>query len=138
VYRLQRSVFGSRVSAWVSDIEASPRRQLLTFLVIYVGVLATEMWAWGKEFQLGYGKHPPLSAWIVGTWFSVMPRSNWAFHVLSSLNAAVALAGVWMLAGQFLGARERLAPVLLLVLTPSFSLWALKFNANAPLISTWP
>jgi hypothetical protein len=28
--------------------------------------------------------------------------------------------------------------VLLLVLTPSFSLWALKFNANAPLISTWP
>jgi 4-amino-4-deoxy-L-arabinose transferase-like glycosyltransferase len=148
-YRLHRSVVGLRVS----DLEASPHRQLLTFLALYIGVLVTfatvtgvdslhfdmtEMWAWGKEFQLGYGKHPPLSAWIVGFWFSVMPRTNWAFHLLSSLNAAVALAGVWMLAGQFLGARERLAPVLLLVLTPSFSLWALKFNANAPLISTWP
>jgi 4-amino-4-deoxy-L-arabinose transferase-like glycosyltransferase len=153
VCRLQRSFRGPQATAWVSDLEASPRWQLLAFLVIYVGVLLTfatvtgvdslhfdmtEMWAWGKEFQLGYDKHPPLSAWIVGLWFSVMPRANWAFHLLSSLNAAIALAGVWMLAGQFLGPRERLAPVLLLVLTPSFSLWALKFNANAPLISTWP
>jgi hypothetical protein len=24
-----------------------------------------ESWAWGKEFQLGYYKHPPLYSWIV-------------------------------------------------------------------------
>jgi hypothetical protein len=97
VCRLQRSFLGPRTKAWISALEASPRRQLLAFLAIYVGVLATfatatgvdslhfdmtEMWAWGKEIQLGYGKHPPLSAWIVGLWFSVMPRSNWAFHLV--------------------------------------------------------
>jgi 4-amino-4-deoxy-L-arabinose transferase-like glycosyltransferase len=98
----------------------------------------TEAWAWGKEFQLGYAKHPPVTAWIVGLWFAVMPRTDWSFYLLSGLNIAAALAGVWMLAGIFLGTFGRVASVLFLMLTPSFSLWALKFNVNAPLISTWP
>ena len=98
----------------------------------------TEAWAWGKEFQLGYAKHPPFSAWIAGSWFSLMSRTDWSFYLLSSINAAVGLAGVWRLAGLFVGARGRWAVVLLLVLTPSFTIWALKFNANAPLLSTWP
>jgi len=98
----------------------------------------TEAWAWGKEFQLGYAKHPPFTAWVVGVWFAVMPRTNWSFFLLSGLNVAVALAGVWMLASIFLGARGRMASILFLMLTPSFSLWALRFNVNAPLISTWP
>ena len=127
---------------------------MLPFLFLYVAALTTfavfvlgwgplhhdmtEAWAWGKEFQLGYAKHPPLSAWVAGLWFAVMPRSNWSFYLLASLNIAVALAGVWMLAGIFFGTLGRLASVLFLVLTPSFSIWALKFNVNAPLISTWP
>jgi 4-amino-4-deoxy-L-arabinose transferase-like glycosyltransferase len=98
----------------------------------------TETWAWGKEFQLGYAKHPPFSAWLAGLWFLVMPRSNFGFYLLSGLNVAVALAGVWMLAGIFLDRRARLAALFFLMLTPSFSLWALKFNVNAPLLSTWP
>ena len=38
----------------------------------------TEAWAWGKEFQLGYAKHPPFTAWLVGGWFAVMPRTTGA------------------------------------------------------------
>jgi 4-amino-4-deoxy-L-arabinose transferase-like glycosyltransferase len=98
----------------------------------------TEAWAWGKEFQLGYGKHPPVFAWIAGAWFQVMPRTNWSFHLLSIINAGVGLAGVWMLAGLFLGVHGRWAAVLFLVLTPSYTLWALKFNANSVLLSLWP
>jgi 4-amino-4-deoxy-L-arabinose transferase-like glycosyltransferase len=98
----------------------------------------TEAWAWGKEFQLGYAKHPPFSAWVAGLWFLIMPRSNLGFYLLSGVNVALALAGVWKLAGIFLGTRARLAALFFLMLTPSFSLWAVKFNVNAPLISTWP
>jgi 4-amino-4-deoxy-L-arabinose transferase-like glycosyltransferase len=128
--------------------------QLLLFLSLYGAVLMTfasfalgagglhhdmtEAWAWGKEFQLGYAKHPPMSAWVAGIWFWVMPRSQWSFYLLSAVNVAAALVGVWMLAGLFLGTRGRWAAMLLLALTPSFNLWALKFNANAPLLSTWP
>ena len=98
----------------------------------------TEAWAWGKEFQLGYAKHPPMSAWLTGLWFTVLPRTDLSFYLLSTLNLAAALTGVWALAGLFLEARGRLAAVLLLALTPSFNVWAMKFNANAPLLSTWP
>src|SRR5262245_17386870 len=98
----------------------------------------TEAWAWGKEFQLGYVKHPPFTAWVAGLWFTIMPRANWSFFLLSGLNIAAALAGVWMLASIFLDTRGRIASILFLMLTPSFSLWALRFNVNAPLISTWP
>jgi 4-amino-4-deoxy-L-arabinose transferase-like glycosyltransferase len=98
----------------------------------------TEAWAWGKEFQLGYAKHPPFAAWIAGSWFYFMPKADWSFYLLASINVTVGLAGVWRLAGLFMGPRGRWAAVLLLVLTPSFTLWALKFNANAPLLSTWP
>jgi 4-amino-4-deoxy-L-arabinose transferase-like glycosyltransferase len=82
----------------------------------------TEAWAWGKEFQLGYAKHPPFTAWLVGGWFAVMPRTDWSFYLLAALNAGVGLAGVWMLAGVFFGTAGRLASVLFQVLTPSFSL----------------
>ena len=143
-------------TTWLAKLESStaPGRQLLPFLLLYVAALTTfaaltlgwgplhhdmtEAWAWGKEFQLGYAKHPPLSAWLAGLWFVVMPRADWSFYLLASLNIAVALTGVWMLAGIFCGALGRLASVLFLVLTPAYSIWALKFNVNAPLISTWP
>src|SRR5262249_33490007 len=98
----------------------------------------TEAWAWGKEFQLGYAKHPPFTAWVVGLWFAIMPRTNWSFFLLSGLNIAVALAGVWMLASIFLATRGRMASILFLMPTPSFSLWVLRFNVTAPLISPWP
>src|SRR5581483_3345102 len=66
------------------------------------------------------------------------PRTQSNFYLLSTVNIAVALTGVWTLAGLFLDKRGRWAAVLFLVLTPSFSVWALRFNANAPLLSTWP
>lgn len=121
-------------------------RTLALFLLIYVAGLMvfavfargwgplhtdmTEAWAWANEPQLGYSKHPPFSAWMAALWFTVFPRTNWGFYFLSTINAAVGLAGVWMLAGLFLGTAGRLASVLFLVLTPHFTFWALKFNAN--------
>ena len=31
-----------------------------------------EAYAWGQKFQLGYGKHPPLSGWVAGLWFDAV------------------------------------------------------------------
>src|SRR5215813_11902438 len=54
-----------------------------------------EAWVWGKEFQLGYSKHPPVFAWIAGAWFLLFPHFDWCFYLLSAVNGAIGLAGVW-------------------------------------------
>ena len=87
-----------------------------------------EAWVWGQESQLGYYKHPPFFAWIAGAWLHILPRTNWSYFLLSAVNAATGLAGVWFLAGRFLAGSARWAAVLLLCLTPVYSFMAIKFK----------
>lgn len=97
-----------------------------------------EMAAWGRSWELGYSKHPPLGAWLSGVWFSVMPATNFSANLMAVLVAAGGLAGVWKLAGLYLDENGQRAAVLPLMLTPAFTVWAFKYNANAVLLLTWP
>jgi len=98
-----------------------------------------ENWTWGREWQLGYWKHPPFFAWVTGAWFSLLPRADWAYYLLSAVNAAVGLAGTWALTGVVdVSARRRLLAVAGLALTPIWGFLAVKFNANAVLLAVWP
>jgi 4-amino-4-deoxy-L-arabinose transferase-like glycosyltransferase len=98
----------------------------------------SEAYAWGHEFQLGYNQHPPFWAWICGLWFSVFPRTGWAFALLSSANAGIGLLGAWMLIGDFAEGRKRMAAWALLLLTPLYTFYAYKYNANIIFLSIWP
>jgi 4-amino-4-deoxy-L-arabinose transferase-like glycosyltransferase len=98
----------------------------------------TEAYAWGHEFQLGYNQHPPFWAWICGLWFSVFPHTKWAFALLSSLNAGIGLWGAWMAIGDFVEGRTRIAAWALLLLTPLYTFYAYKYDANTIFLSIWP
>lgn len=98
----------------------------------------TEAFAWGQEWRAGYYKHPPFFAWMAGAWFTVFPRTNWAFFLLSEVNAALGMAGAWAIARRLLPARDALAVLAMLGLTPLYGLAAMKFNANTALMSLWP
>jgi 4-amino-4-deoxy-L-arabinose transferase-like glycosyltransferase len=132
---------------------ARARRLLLGLLVAYVVVLTLvamaarpgavwddmlEAWAWGKELQLGYYKHPPFYSWVVGLWFKVFPRTDLAFYVLSALNIVIGLAGVWRLSGLLLRKYARLAAVSLLMFAPSYHYAGMNLNANSIQLSLWP
>ena len=97
-----------------------------------------EAYVWGREFQLGYSKHPPFWAWIAGLWFEVFPRDDWAFALLAALNAGLGLYGSWMLIGDFAKGDRRLAATVLLLVTPFYTFLALKYNANSIFLSLWP
>ena len=97
-----------------------------------------EAYAWGQEFQLGYNQHPPFWAWVCGLWFQVLPRTGWAFALLSSTNAAIGLWGAWALIGDFAEGRKRIAAWALLLLTPLYTFFAYKYNANIIFIAIWP
>lgn len=99
---------------------------------------STEMAAWGAQTALGYSKHPPFGAWLAGRWFSLMPHTNWSFDLLAVLAAAFGLAGVWKLAGLYTDQAGQRFAMLPLLLTPAFTVWAFKYNANSILLLLWP
>ncbi len=103
-----------------------------------VHIDSLEAYAWGREFRLGYYKHPPFWAWVAGLWFMIFPKTDWCFWLLSELNGALGFAGAYALLGRFCGQRTRVLCVLLLMLTPFYQFNALRFNANTILLSIWP
>lgn len=97
-----------------------------------------ENYVWGIEWRAGYAKHPPLFAWVSAAWFSLMPRTEWAYYALSAMNAALGLAGVAALAARFVTREHARVAALVLAVSPLYTGLAIKFNANAVLLSVWP
>ena len=107
----------------------------------YQGALWDDMletWAWARQPQLGYYKHPPFYTWVVAGWFKLLPRQDWAFYLLAMANAGLGYAGVYALARRFVAPALALAAVLLLSFTPWTTYMASNFNANTVLLSIWP
>jgi 4-amino-4-deoxy-L-arabinose transferase-like glycosyltransferase len=97
-----------------------------------------EAYVWGREFQLGYYKHPPFWAWVTGAWFHVFPVDDWSFELLCVVNAAIGLLGSWALVGNFATGPKRVAATVLLLLTPYYTVLSMKYNANTIFLSIWP
>lgn len=97
-----------------------------------------ENFVWGQEWQAGYAKHPPLFAWVTAAWFAVLPRTDWAYFALSAVNAGLGLCGVAALARRFVDSDGTVLATLALAVSPLYTALAIKFNANAILLSTWP
>ncbi len=96
-----------------------------------------EAYVWAQGWQWGYYKHPPLSAWVVGLWFAWVPESHLGYSLLAAVNSAIGLGGLALLVAEFLPRRWVLLVVALASLAPAMTSLALRFNANAVLISTW-
>lgn len=97
-----------------------------------------EAYTWAQGWQWGYYKHPPLSAWVAGLWFSVVPASHAGYSLLAACNSALGLLGLALLAREFLPRHWVLLVVAVASLAPGATTLALRFNANAVLVSTWP
>ena len=124
-------VLGIHVLAWVLAHGIAD-----TNLDSYADML--ENYAWGQDWAWGSAKHPPLFAWVTGAWFVIFPTLDSAYHLLSYLNVAIGLIGVYRLA-QALDRHDLALPaVILLSMAFPYSTLAVKFNANAILLSVWP
>lgn len=62
-----------------------------------------EGFLWGRSFQWGYFKHPPLQAWILGWSETVAPRAAWLAYLYAQICALVTLFAIWRLARTILG-----------------------------------
>src|SRR5215472_4678754 len=68
---------------------------------------------YGREWQLGYDKLPPLPWWLVEIVYRVIGR-DWAYYALAQLAVVAAFALVWLTARALVGPAKALVAVLII------------------------
>jgi 4-amino-4-deoxy-L-arabinose transferase-like glycosyltransferase len=97
-----------------------------------------EGFAWGQKFQLGYGKHPPLSGWIAGVWFKMFPVTDWATYLLAMTTVSCGLVICWLIATRVVDYRRAFFVVVMLAIYPIFNFKGFKYNPDLLQLVTLP
>jgi Dolichyl-phosphate-mannose-protein mannosyltransferase len=97
-----------------------------------------EVYALGLHPAPGYDGHAPLAALIAAAWFALLPPTDWAFHLLAMVNAAVGLYATDLIARRYLDGDKRIAVLLLLLLTPFYQFVGQRFGDDRTMLATWP
>jgi 4-amino-4-deoxy-L-arabinose transferase-like glycosyltransferase len=128
-------------------------RAVLAVLVCYAGIWTLygviakgsqdlhfdfgEMYSWSLDTSWATPKHPPLAPWLVHLWFTLFPRTDWAYYLFAMLVASLALWFAWRMLERYLDGEKRVVGLALLSFVPVFNFHALKFNNNAISLPTW-
>lgn len=92
--------------------------------------------ALGKEWQLGYWKHPPLPWWAADLLYRLTGDVR-SVYLLGPLAAVVCLYAVWRLARDLVGPGQALIPVLALEGLHYFNFSAVKFAHDQMQLPFW-
>lgn len=135
----------ARVVAWAIDPQLAPVLAVgftIAHVVLWTAILTqikaaqdvhfdvSEAYAWGQKFLLGYGKHPPLSGWIAGAWFSVFPTADWASYALAMTTVGIGMITCWAIALRVVDHRRAFFVLVMVALYPIFNFKGFKFNAD--------
>ncbi len=132
--------------------EALPRaqwQQLLAFALLYVLVWSVlpprllsslpfdvvESISWGREWQWGYYKHPPLAPWVLHLFYRAF--GNMGPFLLSQLCIAATLGFVWLTGRRLLGPQRALLGTALTMGVAFYTRPALEFNHNVAQMPLW-
>jgi hypothetical protein len=141
------------MSAPIDAIGRSPRAAFAAFLALHFLVwtlLPTLLYAnlpldliealtYGREWQLGYDKLPPLPWWLVELMYRLL-GTDAAYYALAQIAVIVAFAAVFMTALPLVGARRALIAILIIDGFHYFQFTAVKFNHDviqSPLGAGW-
>ncbi len=97
-----------------------------------------EAFAWGQKFQLGYGKHPPLSGWVAGLWFKAFPVTDWATYLLAMTTVATGMVITWLISLRVVDYRRAFLVVVMLAIYPIFNFKGFKYNPDLLQLVTLP
>jgi 4-amino-4-deoxy-L-arabinose transferase-like glycosyltransferase len=95
-----------------------------------------EALTYGREWQLGYDKLPPLPWWLVEIVYRLIGRDA-AYYALAQLAVVLAFALVWVLARRLVGPLGALISVLIVDGLHYFNYTAAKFNHDVVQLPLW-
>ena len=140
----------SRPFALTHWIETSPGKAFAGFAVLHVvvwTVLPTllyrnlpldliEALVYGREWQLGYDKLPPLPWWLVEIAYRTIDHDS-AYYLLAQIAVLAALVAVWAMARPLVGSLNALVAVLIIDGLHYLNYTAAKFNHDVVQLPFW-
>jgi hypothetical protein len=138
------------IGALIGAVERRPQRAFGVFLALHFLVWTAlpsllypnlpldliEALIYGREWQLGYDKLPPLPWWLVEIVYRVIGR-DWAYYALAQLAVVAAFALVWLTARALVGPAKALVAVLIIDGLHYFHYTAAKFNHDVIQLPLW-
>ena len=140
----------SRSLALLRRIAASPARAMAAILGLHAAIWTAlptllypnlpldliEALVYGREWQLGYDKLPPLPWWLVEI-VNLTIGHDFGYYLLAQLAVVAALAAVFAMARPLLGPLGALAAVLTIDGLHYFNYTAAKFNHDVVQLPFW-
>ncbi|WP_282046022.1 glycosyltransferase family 39 protein [Roseibium album] len=97
-----------------------------------------EGFAWGRELQLGYTKHPPLQAWLLEATYRLTAGHYFGGYWLSAMSLALGYLFIWKISLHLgLSAWQAFWAIVLTSVTFYFTLPMPEFNPNILQIPVW-
>jgi hypothetical protein len=141
---------GALMSELFATIDRRPQAAFAAFLVCHLAVWTAlpsllypnlpldliEALTYGREWQLGYDKLPPLPWWLVEIVYRLC-GTDAAYYALAQFAVIAALALVWATARPLVGAAGALAAVLIVDGLHYFHYTAAKFNHDVIQLPLW-
>ena len=92
---------------------------------------------WGRDWALGYAKHPPMATWMMDLALRTGLQPIFALMLLSQLTVVVTAYFVWRIARLFASRETAALAVLLYVVSPAATVYAVQINHNSLLAPFW-
>jgi hypothetical protein len=93
--------------------------------------------SWGQEWQLGYHKHPPLSAWLIELAIIILGKKIYVCYLASQICVILSLIAIWRLAKLFLPLPQALMSVMLLEGIYYYNFTSIEYNTNVLMLAIW-
>jgi hypothetical protein len=138
------------MSGLIATIERRPEAAFAVFLALHALVWTAlpsllypnlpldliEALTYGREWQLGYDKLPPLPWWLIEILYQVVGIDA-AYYALAQVAVVTAFAAVWLTARPLVGPVRALVAVLILDGLHYFHFTAAKFNHDVIQLPLW-
>ena len=135
---------------WIEAVEQRPRAAFAGFLLIHGAVWTAlpallyanlpldliEALTYGREWQLGYDKLPPLPWWMVEAAYRAFGLDT-AYYALAQIVVIIAFFAVWKTARPLVGAVGALVAILIIDGMHYFNFTAVKFNHDVIQLPFW-
>jgi len=92
---------------------------------------------WGRDLALGYAKHPPMATWLIDLALRTGLQPIFALMLLSQLTVVATAFFVWKIARLFASRQTAALAVLLYVVSPAATVYAVQLNHNSLLAPFW-